>query len=85
MKIGGKDIYKTFFVQVEDKRHKCKSCDGVYSQDIKNGYTNLVTHIQKEHKGWEDTMKTNETINHSFIKKETTYSIGLHGFYIHFL
>jgi hypothetical protein len=69
MKIGGKEIYKTFFVQVEDKRHKCKSCDGVYSQDIKKGYTNLVTHIQKEHKGWEDMMKVNDDNNPFFHKK----------------
>ena len=31
MKIGGKEIYKTFFVQIEEKKHKCKSCNGIYS------------------------------------------------------
>jgi hypothetical protein len=49
----------------------------VYSQDIKKGYKNLVTNIQKEHKGWEDKMITNDDNNHSFIKKETTYPNGL--------
>jgi hypothetical protein len=69
MKIGGKEIYKTFFVQVADKRHKCKSCNGVYSQDTKKGYTNLVTHIQKEHTGWQDIMKVNEDKNPFYHKK----------------
>jgi hypothetical protein len=69
MKIGGKEIYKTFFVQVEDKKHICKSCDGTYSQDPKKGYTNLVTHIQKEHPDWEDMMKVNDDKNPFFHKK----------------
>jgi len=69
MKIGGKEIYKTFFVQVEDKKHKCKSCGGTYSQDTKKGYTNLVTHIQKEHPYWEDMMKVNDDKNPFFHKK----------------
>jgi len=63
MKIGGKEIYKTFFVQIEEKKHKCKSCNGIYSQDVKKGYTNLVTHIQKEHPGWEDSMKVSDDKN----------------------
>jgi hypothetical protein len=49
-------------------------CKGVYAQDITRGYTNLVTHIQKNHPGWEDMMKVNDNNN-----KETTYSIGLAG------
>ena len=35
MKIGGKEIYETYFVNVSEKKHRCKSCDGTYSQDIK--------------------------------------------------
>ena len=69
MKIGGKEIYKTFFVQVEDKKHRCKSCDGIYSQDTKKGYTYLVTHMQKEHPGWEDSMKVKDDTNPFFHKK----------------
>jgi hypothetical protein len=69
MKIGGKEIYNTFFVEVGHKKHKCKGCDGIYSQDIKNGYTNLVTHIQKEHPGWEDSMKVNDDKNLFFHKR----------------
>ena len=56
MKLGGKDIYNTFFIPLEDKKHKCKSCNGTCTQDIKKGYTNLVTHIQKEHPGWENIL-----------------------------
>lgn len=69
MKIGGKEIYNTFFVQVIDKKHKCKICEGTYSQDIKKGYTNLVTHLQKEHPGWEESMKLNIDNNPFFHKK----------------
>jgi hypothetical protein len=69
MKIRGKEIYETFFVNVSEKAHKCKSCNRVYSQDIKKGYTNLVTHIQKGHPGWEENMKVNDEKNPFFHRK----------------
>ena len=65
----GKEIYNTFFTEVGDKKHQCKSCDGSYSQDTSKGYTNLVTHLQKNHPGWEEMMKVNEDKNPFFRKK----------------
>ena len=63
MKNGGKVIYETFFAKISERVHKCKICKGTYSQDLVKGYTNLVTHLQKQHAGWEDSMKT---INNDF-------------------
>jgi hypothetical protein len=69
MKAKGKDVYGTLFTQVSEKKHKCKICNGHYSQDLKKGYTNLLTHLQKEHLGWDDTMKVKEGNNPFFHKK----------------
>ena len=77
MKIGGKKIYETFFVSVSDKKHQCKRCEGTYSQNIKKGYTRLVTHLQKEHPGWEDSMKTNVENNPFYHKKGNNIFIWL--------
>jgi hypothetical protein len=79
MKIGGKEIYNTFFVYVAEKKHKCKICNGTYSQDTKKGYTNLVTHIQKEHPSWEDSMKVNDDQNPFFHKKGNNVFNWLNG------
>lgn len=70
MKVPGKEIYKTFFVQVDENSHKCKSCNGVYSQNTSKGYTNLTTHIQKNHPGWEDSMKVNDHNDNPFYHKK---------------
>ena len=42
-KFGGKEVYRAFFYFETDKKHKCKICNGMYSQDTKKGCTNLVT------------------------------------------
>ncbi|KAI8894701.1 hypothetical protein BC833DRAFT_603924 [Globomyces pollinis-pini] len=71
-KIGGKEIYNEYFITVEDKRHKCKVCSRLYTQDIKKGYSNLVTHIQNEHSDRLDVMKVNDEKNvNPFFHKES--------------
>ena len=70
-KVPDKEIFEAFFEldAGDGKKLKCKICKGVYAQDITRGYTNLVTHIQKYHPGWEDMMKVNDNNNPFFHKK----------------
>ena len=36
-KIGGKEIYRTFFDFESDRKHKCKICNGIYLKTLKEG------------------------------------------------
>lgn len=67
--MGGKEIFNTFFVTIGERKHKCRSCNGIYAQDTKKGYTNLITHLQKEHPDYQESMKKNCETNPFYNKK----------------
>ena len=50
--VSNKQIVELMFSSAGDKTFKCFLCGSRYQKDVKNGFQNLITHVQSSHSDW---------------------------------
>jgi hypothetical protein len=82
MSINNSDRVKFFFRPIEGDIYECNACKTRRKQNLTKGYTNLVSHIDKEHADWKDIMarKSHKNVFYEYViatAKKKKYLGGL--------